>query len=488
MAFVDGTVVNVALPVMQRALHAGVEGMQWVVEAYTLFLAALVLPGGALGDRLGRRRVFVAGVVLFAGASAACGAAPDTTLLVAARALQGVGGALLVPGSLSLITAAYPEPERGAAIGTWSAVTSIAAAVGPVAGGWVVAHASWRWIFYFNVPLGAIVAVLATRRVEETRDEGARGPLDVAGTALAVVGLGVLVWALLEAPAAGGLAAPRTVALLVAAFGALVGFVIVEARARSPLVPLALFRSPTFAGTNLATLLLYAALGAVFFFLPFDLVQVQRYSPAEAGAALLPFVVLLSAMSRWAGRLVPRFGARLPLVVGPVLAGVGFALLALPGTGGTYVATFFPAVVVLGFGMGLTVAPLTTAVMGSVDSRHAGVASGINNAVARAAGLLAIAALGLVLVARFDAALDVRMDALRLEASVRAAVDVERSKLAAADVPAFADAATRAALRSAFDDAFVAGFRAVSLACAGLAFAAAAAAWWLVGRERRVRG
>jgi EmrB/QacA subfamily drug resistance transporter len=486
MAFVDGTVVNVALPVMQRELGASVDRMQWVVEAYALMLASLVLVGGALGDRLGRRRVFVMGVVAFALSSAACGASPSPGFLVAARAVQGVGAAMLVPGSLALISAAYPEEKRGAAIGTWSAMTSIAAAIGPVLGGWVVAHASWRWIFFFNVPVGAAVAVLATRRVADSRDESASGPIDVAGAVLAIVGLGAIVWALLEAPDAGGIGSPRTLAVLAAGIVVLGAFVVVERRAPSPMVPLSLFRSRTFAGTNLATLLLYAALGACFFFVPFDLIQVQGYSPAAAGASLLPFVVLMSTLSPWAGALVPRIGARLPLTVGPAVSAVGFALLALPSVGGPYVTTFLPGIVALGLGMGLTVAPLTTAVMGSVDARHAGVASGINNAVARAAGLLAIAALGVVLRSRFDDVLDGALARLALPKDVLDVVAAERSKLAAAEFPSSLDPPTRDALRDALGAAFVAGFRALMLVCAALAALSSVASFALVEGRRSV--
>jgi EmrB/QacA subfamily drug resistance transporter len=482
MAFVDGTVVNVALPVMQRELGARVDAMQWVVEAYALVLASLVLVGGALGDRLGRRRVFVAGVVVFAAASAACGLAPSTPLLVGARAVQGIGAALLVPGSLALIGAAYPEEGRGRAIGTWSAVTSVAAAVGPVLGGWVIAHGSWRWVFFFNVPLGAVVVPITVRRVGESRDVTAPSRIDVRGALLVMSGLGALVWALLEAPA-GGLGAPRTVLSLAVGAALLIAFLVVEARAAAPMMPLVLFQSPTFAATNLATLLLYAALGGCLFFLPFDLVQVQRYSPAAAGASLLPFVALVASLSPWAGGLATRRGARLPLTVGPAVAAVGFALLTFPSVGGTFWTTFFPGVAVLGIGMGVTVAPLTTSVMTSVESRHAGLASGINNAVARAAGVLAVAALGALLVARFDRVASARLAPIPLSPEVRASLDAQRSKLVAVDLPPELDEAVRGAVRAALDAAFVAGFRAATLVSAALA-ALAGVAGFLSGRRR----
>ncbi|HSS39824.1 MAG TPA: MFS transporter [Polyangia bacterium] len=474
MAFLDGTVVNVALPVMQRALGATAGQLQWVVEAYALLLASLVLVGGALGDRLGRRAVFSVGVAIFALASAACGAAPGIRLLIVARAVQGAGAALLVPGSLALISAAYPAQARGAAIGTWSAWSAITAAVGPVAGGWVAAHASWRWLFFFNVPVAAVVIVLAARRIPETRDPDAPPRIDVAGAALATIGLGLLVYALIDAgPAALG--SPRVLALLVLGMAALAGFIVVEARVKLPMVPLGLFRSRTFAATNLLTLLLYAALGGAMFFVPFNLIQVQGYSPAAAGAALLPFVVLLSTMSRWAGALAAKIGPRFLLGCGPLVAAAGFLLFARPAVGGgSYWTTFFPGVLTLGAGMGLTVAPLTAAVMGAVDTRHAGVASGINNAVARTAGLLAIAALGVLLVWRFNQVLDAALAPLSLDPRVAQAVDAQRVRLGGADFSGFA-ANLRAPLQAAFAAAYVAAFRAIMFASAALAAAAGAA-------------
>lgn len=475
MAFLDGTVVNVALPVMQRDLGVAVDLVQWVVEAYSLFLSSLVLVGGALGDKFGRKKVFTAGAVLFSAASVACAAAPNAGALVGARALQGVGGALLVPGSLSLISAAYPErAKRGAAIGTWSAWSAVTSAVGPLAGGWVAEHASWRWLFLFNVPIGAFVVFSTTTRVDETRDDTAPPNMDYAGAALATAGLGFLVYALLDSETAG-LARPRVLALLAAGVLALAAFVIVEWRERAPMVPPSLFSSRTFVGTNLLTLFLYAALGGALFFVPFNLIEVQGYGPAAAGAALLPFVVLISVMSRWTGGMTKRWGARLPLVTGPLVAGGGFALLAVPDIGGTYWTTFFPGVMVLGFGMGITVAPLTTAVMGSVEGRYAGVASGVNNAVSRAAGLIAVAALGALLVARFNGALDRALGALSLPADVAIAVARERSRLTAPDLHSV-DPATATAVRAAFAEAYVSGFRALMTAGALLGVLGAAAA------------
>jgi MFS family permease len=276
MAFLDSTVVNVALPVMQQELGATVDGVQWIVEAYALLLASLVLVGGALGDRLGRRRVFITGVVLFSVASAGCGVAPTLVVLVVARAVQGIGAALLIPGSLSLISAAYPEEKRGAAIGTWSAASAVTSAVGPVAGGWVVAHASWRWLFFLNVPLGALVVAFSTTRVGETRDPDASPHLDLAGAALVTMGLALVVYALVESQRAGGLGSTWVASTLLLGVLLLVAFVLTESQRPAPMVPLSLFRSRTFAGANLLTMLLYAALGGALFFVPFDLIQVQR--------------------------------------------------------------------------------------------------------------------------------------------------------------------------------------------------------------------
>jgi EmrB/QacA subfamily drug resistance transporter len=481
MAFLDGSVVNVALPVMQRSLGATVGQLQWIVEAYALLLASLVLVGGALGDRLGRRKVFSAGVVLFAAASAGCGAAPGIEWLIACRAIQGVGAALLVPGSLALISAAYPAKERGAAIGAWSAWTTVTAAIGPVSGGWVVSHASWRWLFFFNVPTAALLLVLAARRVGETRDAQSSKQLDWMGAALATLGLGLVVYALIDpgsAPAAGGatraLGSLRGLGLLLLGVAALVLFLIAEARQASPMLPLALFRSRTFAGANLVTLLLYGALGGAMFFVPFNLIQVQHYSPAAAGASLLPLVALVSTMSRWSGALAARIGPRPLLCAGPLFVAGAFALLALPTTGGVYWTTFFPGIVALGIGMGLTVAPLTAAVMGAVEARHAGVASGINNAVSRAAGLLAIAALGALLVYRFNQALESGLAGLSLPAGVTRVVDEQRGRLAGADLSGVAPS-LRGPLRAVFDAAYVAAFRTLMIAGAALASLAALA-------------
>ena len=477
MVFVDGTVVNVALPALQQALGADVADVQWVVESYALALAALLLAGGSLGDRYGRRRVFGLGVALFAAASVGCGLAPDVEWLIAMRAVQGVGGALLVPGSLALISASFPPERRGRAIGTWSGFSSIAAGIGPLLGGWLIENVSWRWIFFVNVvPAAAVLLILP--RVPESRDPQA-GRLDLPGAALATLGLGGIVFGLIEAGRLGW-DDPAVLGSTTGGVAALASFAAVERRSRSSMVPLGLFRSRTFAGANLLTLLLYAALGGTLFFLPFNLIQVQGYGPAAAGAALLPFILLMFVLSRWSGGLVDRFGARRPLTVGPLVAAAGFALLALPGVGGGYWTTFFPAILVLGLGLAISAAPLTTAVMGAVQDRHVGMASGINNAVSRTAGLVAVAAFGLVALGAFGASLEARLRASGVSPRAVAEMRAQTERLAAAEAPAWMDAGQRAAVERAVDWAFVDAFRWVMLLSAALAVLSAAAAWAMI--------
>jgi EmrB/QacA subfamily drug resistance transporter len=484
MAFIDGTVVNVALPAIQNDLRATAFQAQWVVESYALFLAALLLAGGALGDRFGRRRIFAIGVVIFALASVGCALAGSVQQLILARAVQGVGGALLVPGSLALISASFPEKERGRAIGTWSGFSGITAAIGPVVGGFLVDHYSWIWAFLVNVPMAAAVLLIVWRHVPESRGSAAGAGLDLWGAALATVALGGIVYAFIEAPTQSW-SSPAVLAALAAGIAASVAFVVVEGRIRSPMLPLSLMRIGNFGGANLLTLLLYAALGGGLYFFPLNLIQVQGYSATVAGAALLPFILIMFALSGWAGQLVDRFGPRLPLVVGPAIAAVGFALFAVPGVGANYWSTFFPAVVVLGFGMTITVAPLTTTVMNAVGPDSAGIASGVNNAVSRAASVLAIAVFGVVMASAFDAVLADSLRRAGASAEILVFFEGQRSKLAGAEMPPGIDAAAAAAFKRAVSESFVAGFRWVMLLSAGLALLSALSAWMMIESRRR---
>lgn len=479
MTFIDGTAVNVALPALQVDLGATVPEVQWVVEAYALFLSALLLVGGSLGDRFGRRRVFSLGVVLFALASAWCGLAPGIGQLIAARAVQGVGAALLVPGSLAILSAVFSGERRGRAVGTWSGFSAITAAIGPLLGGWLIDTASWRWVFFLNLPLAVAVLVLSYRYVPESRDEEAPPRLDLAGALLATAGLGGVTFGLIES-AQRGWGDPLVAGALAVGIASLVSFFVVESRSAAAMMPLSLFRSRTFSGANLLTFWLYAALGGTLFFLPFNLIQVQGYSATAAGAALLPFILMMFLFSRGAGALAARYGPRKPLILGPALAAVGFALFAVPGVGGSYWTTFFPAVVVLGLGMALSVAPLTTTVLSAIEVRHSGLASGINTTVSRVAGLLAVAVLGLVILGFFSRDLDRRLAGLDLPHEAKRTIEAERIKLAAIEVPPSVGDAQREELRRVIDEAFLYGFRRVMLITAGLALLASLSAWWLI--------
>jgi EmrB/QacA subfamily drug resistance transporter len=475
MTFIDGTVVNVALPALQTDLHATITDVQWVIEAYALFLGALLLVGGSMGDQFGRKRVFLFGVVSFTIASILCGIATSARTLVVSRALQGIGAAFLVPGSLAIISAAFDDNERGRAIGTWSGFSAITTAIGPVTGGWLVEHVSWRAVFFLNVPLAVIVIVLSLRFMHESRDTSRTARIDWSGAVLAVTGLGGIVFGLLEWPPLG---AGHPLVLGALAIGAisLVLLFIVERRARNPMLPLGLFRSRPFTLANTVTLLLYAALGVILFLVPLNLIQIQHYTATAAGAALLPLPVIMFTLSRWSGGLVARIGSRLPLTIGPAIAALGLVLYARPGIGGSYWTTFLPAVVVLGLGMAVTVAPLTTTVMSAVDPRHSGVASGVNNAVARVAGLLAIAVFGVMLARTFDTRVSSPLDRIALPSSVRGEVDRELHKMAGADPEKIFSipARERRTVRTIIDEGFVFAFRRVMICAAGLALGAAA--------------
>lgn len=478
MAFIDSTVVNVALPALQASFHASVTDVQWVVESYGLFLAALILVGGSLGDIFGRRLIFVLGVAIFALASLACGLAASILQLIITRGIQGIGAALLVPGSLAIISSSFDEKSRGKAIGTWSGFTAITTAGGPVLGGWSVEHASWRWVFFINLPLAAAVIVISIWKVPESHSS-IRSHVDWLGASVVTLGLGGLVNGFIESVNLGW-TQPVVLGSLIVGCGCLVLFVFIEAKVPSPMVPLTIFASSTFSGANLLTLFLYAAIGIFFFLFPLNLIQVQGYSATATGAALLPMILLMFFLSPWSGGLVTRYGPRLPLIVGPLVVALGFVLFAASSLHVSYWRTFFPAVIVLGFGMAITVAPLTTVVMTSGTQDRVGAASGINNAVARVAGVLAIAVLGIVMVHAFGYRLNHSLARLCLPPSVSQKIEAEKTKLAGLPLPADVDPATRAAIKETIAQAFLFGFRAVVLICAGLSVASSAVAWRMI--------
>ena len=472
MAFLDGTVVNVALSAVQRELNASAGGVQWVVNAYALMLAALTLAGGALGDAYGRKRVYRLGVIVFALASLACGLAPSLPALIAARTVQGIGAALLVPGSLAMIGAVFDTARRGRGVGLWSAASSSMTLLGPVLGGWLVDAGSWRWVFYINLPL-AVGVLLLLPRVPETSKPDSRP--DWPGAVSITAGLGGLAYAFTRAGEAGW----DTLALAslgVAALGS-AAFLTTEARSSHPMLPLGLFRNRVFAGTNLLTFLLYGALGAVGLYLPLYLIGSRGFSATAAGASLLPLSLLLAALSGTFGGLADRHGPRLFLTAGPVLAGLGFALLGLGR--GSYLSAVLPGAVALGLGMAMTVAPLSSTVMGSATRELSGVASGVNNAVARAASLLAVAVLGLLLVGSYRTALERRLSAAQVPAAVRAQAVSQAAKLADLNLPPGSSTAGQEAVNIAFGDAF----RTVALASGALAALGGVAGFLLLGRR-----
>src|SRR5713101_7955530 len=392
--------------------------------------------------------------------------------------VQGIGAAFLVPGSLSIIGACFDEKTRGQAIGTWSGFTAITTAAGPVLGGWLIEHASWRWAVFINIPLAAAVIAISLRRIPESRNATARH-VDWLGALVATAGLGSLVYGLIESISLGW-GHPLVFGSLIGGFACLIGFVFVEARVSSPMVPLTLFESRTFSAANLLTLFLYAAVGIFFFLFPMNLIQVQGYSTTATGAAALPLILLMFFLSRWSGGLVTRYGPRGPLIAGPIIAATGFALFAVPGAGASYWKSFFPAFVVLGLGMAISVAPLTTVVMNSVGQDRAGAASGINNTIARVAGVLAIAILGIVMVKVFSSSLNRSLAGRQLPPGILQYIQSNEIKLAGLDLPSGLNADTTAVIRASISRAFVFGFRTVMLICASLAVTSAAFAWRMI--------
>lgn len=467
MAFIDGSGINIALPVIQHELGANAAAMQWIVEVYVVVLAAFTLVGGALSDRYGRRRCYAWGIVLFAGASALCALAADTTGLIIGRLLQGIGGALLLPGGLAIIAACFTPAHRGAAIGSWAAFGAITGMAAPALCGLLVEQASWRWIFLLNLPLAVVTLTLLFAAVPESRDGDLDGPLDWAGGLLAALALGALVAALIAWPREG-LASPAVAGGLTAGAFLLAGFVIVERRAAAPMLPLDLFRTPLFAGINLATLTLYTGLNGLMFYLPFNLIQVQGLTPLETGLAMVPMSAAIFLLSRRAGRLATR-DPRLPLVVGPCIVALAYLLLGHLGTQAALATAVIPAILLLGIGMAFCISPISETALAAAPPNRAGIASGVNNAVARVASALAIAALGAILTADFDRHLDTALQRLDATPDTAAHFLAEKERLALARAPATLPPARAEALNGAVQSAFLAGFRSLCLAASLLA-------------------
>ncbi len=479
LAFLIGTIVNVALPAVQRDLGASGSDVQWILNSYLLPLSALLLPAGAAGDRYGRQRIFAIGLGIFALASVGCALAPSVAWLLVARAVQGVGGALLVPASLALITAAYPADERGKAIGTWAGFSALTTALGPVAGGLLVDTLSWRWAFGLVVPLALATLVLTLRKVPRSVDPDAK-PADIPGSLLAVLGLGALTYAAISSSDRGW----GDAVVIGSSVGGLIGLGVFwwwEHRTTHPMLPPGLFASHVFSGANALTLALYAALNGVLFLMPFYLIENLGLTATQAGAAFLPFSLIMAGLSRPAGSLYDRFGARRPLIVGPILVAAGFALFAVSSTdGATYWTAVLPGFLVMALGMTISVAPLTTAVMNSVDSHQSGTASGVNNTASRVAGLLAIAVLGTLALGRYQADLTGRLSASDLSTSVQTRVLELADQLGRVELPdgLTDEQASRAKneARSAFESAY----REVMWACALLALLSSLSAAWLL--------
>lgn len=475
MAFIDGTALSVVMPALQADFAATGADMLWVINGFSLPLAALLLLGGGLGDCFGRKRMLILGIVVFASASAACGLAPGVSALITARVAQGMGGALMIPGSLAMLSTFFGPEQRGKAIGTWSAFSVLASAIGPVLGGLLARAGLWRWVFFINLPITGIALTVLLVKVPADGPINRQKRLDWWGALTVVTGLAALNHGLIQWSKVGldhrGVFVPLGVGI-----GALLLFVDIQRRSAQPLLPLGVFKSRTLTGASLLSLLFYMAFHGMLFFMPLNLIQVQGYDPAFAGLTQLPLMALLILLSQWAGRLVDQRGPRLPLTVGPATAGFGFLLFAFPGiTDGPreFWFRFLPGLLLVGAGLGLTAAPLSTTVMDSVSAEKLGLASGINSSLSRLAGVLAVTVMGAIMLATFDHFLDVRAERLHLPAKARAELTGESAKLAEAQVPPGLDAETSAAVRQAIRAAFVDAFRVIAVLAAALSWLAA---------------
>ncbi len=475
MAFIDGTALNVVRPTLQEDLNATGAQLLWVDNAYLVLLAALILVGGSLGDHFGRKRIYMIGIAIFSVGSLIAGLSPTTNILIAGRTVQGIGGAMMIPGSLAIISAYFSAEERGKAIGTWSSLTTLTVIMGPVIGGELAEAGFWRGVFFLNLPLALLSLLALYFKVPESRDETIPPELDYPGVILVTMGLAGISYGFIQAPE-DGFGNTLVLAGLLIGLIALIAFVIVEGRSKHPMLPLRYFKSRTFSGANVLTFFLYAGLIAAVMFIPWYLVQIQDYAQSDAGRVMLPFGISLVVLSRWSGGLVDRFGPRIPLTIGPVIVGVGFLLMRLPGiTNGAsdYWTTFFPAILAVGVGMGITIAPLTTTVMGAVSSSHSGVASGVNNAVTRIAGVFAVAILGAVALFFFNDTLATQTEVLDLTDENRAALEQQAKNLFGTQPPDELAPEIRRLIEERIATASLDTFRLIMLIAAGLAWLSA---------------
>lgn len=473
MAFIDGTALNVVLPALQQSLDASGAALFWVLNAYLLMLAALILVGGALGDKLGRKKVFMIGIAVFMAGSAACGFAGSITVLIIYRVIQGIGGALMIPGSLSLITSAINDKERGKAIGTWSAVTTLVTLGGPILGGALADAGLWRFIFFINLPIGVVALLILATKVDETKDETDSGKIDYLGAVLMAVGLALLTFGFLRMPEKGfkDLFVAGAIAAGIVFLG---GFIWVEGRSKNPMMPLRLFKNRIFSGCNLLTLFLYAGLSGGMLFISLNMIQVQHYTQTQSGMSFLPFTVLMMLIARFAGSLADKWGPRIFLTIGPVIAGAGLIMLSfIRQTAGyhDYWTTFFPGIMVFGLGMSFTVAPLTATVMGALPDHLSGVASGTNNAISRIAGVFAVAIFGALAGLFFTTALQQSLQPLHLDAAAYNAVMLQAGNLGNAKVPSDVQQSLHQQVVAAYHTSFIAVYQQVLLLAGILALA-----------------
>lgn len=482
MAFIDSTAMNVVVPVLQIELNATIPQVQWIMEAYALFTSSLILLGGALGDKYGRKRIFALGVVLFTIASMWCGLSTSTSQLIVARAFQGVGAALLIPGSLAIVTVSFSEKDRGRAIGTWSAFTAVMTALGPILGGWLAQNLSWRFVFFINVPIAAFVLATLYWRIPESRKINVNGKIDILGSLLAIISLGCIVFGLVDSGNVG-FGSIKVIIPLVVGGVSLIAFIVYEGISRNPMMPLGLFKSRTFSGANFISFLYWGAWSGAIFFIPFNLIQLQGYSAAGVGVAFFPLIIALFLFSTWAGGLVATYGARPPLIAGTLTAAVGFYLFTLPSVGGSYWTTFFPAITVLGIGMAIIISPLTTAVMSAVELDDSGIASGINNTVGRIAGLLAIAVMGVFALGTFNRNLNHNLETLNIDQESAHYIKAQRIKILEIDIPDSLPAEQQISVRAAIEQSFLASFRLMMLISAGLVFTGAIVAWLTIRKR-----